>query len=266
MTSRSRLQASFLRYQLESNGKDFCEWYIETQVESAEEPEQERSPSIHWTLLGLVTFLACRESYLVDSYWRIRRSVRSSVQSGAAKKFNARSIRAPPSMALRYPIEESTAPYPILAGTPMKLPQLFIVSVIGGIASFSLTQMLANRMPSSFIADTADSLGMLYGTLIFGTGLFAILAALTKDLWHSPDTQIFKTRWIVFLPALVGLVGVLHGYLSMAPYYSALPSDIAVPHNTIWATVTVGALFTIVATAIVFAGRRPDKTRSHACG
>ncbi|MBB3210765.1 hypothetical protein FHS27_006614 [Rhodopirellula rubra] len=47
--------------------------------------------------------------------------------------------------------------------------------------------------------------------------------------------------------------------LSMAPYYAMLPEDIAVPHNTIWATVTVGSLFTIAATAIMFAGQHPNQ-------
>ena len=144
----------------------------------------------------------------------------------------------------------------------MRLSRLLILSVFGGLASCLLLQMLASRLPASFIADTVDSLGMLYGTMLFGTGLFAILAAFMKDLWYSPDDRILRARWIVFLPVLIGVIGVLHGYLSMASYFSALPEDIAVPHNTIWATVTVGALFTIAATAIVFAGRRPKQDPS----
>lgn len=144
----------------------------------------------------------------------------------------------------------------------MRLSRLLILSAFGGLASFSLLQMAASRLPSSFIADTVHSLGMLYGAMIFGTGLFAILSAYMKDLWNSPDNRILRTRWIVFLPALVGAIGVLHGYLSMASYYAVLPEDIAVPHNTIWATVTVGALFTIAATAIVFAGRQPNRHSS----
>ncbi|GAA4470344.1 hypothetical protein [Novipirellula rosea] len=144
----------------------------------------------------------------------------------------------------------------------MRLSRLLILSAFGGFASFLLLQMLASRLPSSFIGDTVDSLGMLYGTMLFGTGLFAIVSAFMKDLWNSPDTRILRPRWIVFLPALIGAIGVLHGYLSMASYYSTLPEDIAVPHNTVWATVTVGALFTIAATAIVFARQRANQDPS----
>lgn len=103
---------------------------------------------------------------------------------------------------------------------------------------------------------------MLYGAMIFGAGLFAILAAFMNDLWNSPGSRILRTRWIVFLPALIGLVGVLHGYLSMASYYAALPEDIVVPHNTAWATVTVGSLFTIAGTAIMFTGRHANQNSS----
>ncbi|MBB3207272.1 hypothetical protein FHS27_003093 [Rhodopirellula rubra] len=95
----------------------------------------------------------------------------------------------------------------------MKLSRLLILSTFGGLASFLLLQVLANRMPSSFIADTVDSLGMLYGAMIFGTGLYAILVAFMKDLWNSPDSRMLSTRWIVFLPSLIGLIGVVHGYL-----------------------------------------------------
>lgn len=137
----------------------------------------------------------------------------------------------------------------------MKSSRLLILSAFGGIACFSSLQMLAGRMPSSFVANTVDSLGGLYGMMLFGSGLFAVLSAFTRDLWDSPDNSILRSRWVVFLPALIGVIGVLHGYLSMASFYSALPEDITVPHNTVWATATVGALWTIAATAVVFAGR-----------
>ncbi|MCR9209727.1 MAG: hypothetical protein NXI28_15960 [bacterium] len=148
----------------------------------------------------------------------------------------------------------------------MKFSRLLLLSAFGGLAGFSLLQMLASQWPSSFIADTVDSLGMLYGTMLLGSGLFAIFAAVTKDLLNSPGDRILTARWIVFLPSLVGVIGGLHGYLSMASYYSALPEGIAVPHNTVWATATVGAIFTVVATAFVFVGRRPNSSIPGECG
>ncbi|WP_158230956.1 hypothetical protein [Rhodopirellula bahusiensis] len=127
-----------------------------------------------------------------------------------------------------------------------------ILSGFGGIATFAL----ANMLPSSFIADTVSSMGALYGILLFTTGIFAIASALANDLLNAPNGAVLKSRWIVFLPAIIGVVGVCHGYLSMAPYRSVLPEDIAFPHNTIWATMTVGALLTLAATAIMFARQR----------
>lgn len=159
-------------------------------------------------------------------------------------------------------IEGTTTQHLFLQGHLMRLSRLLILSAFGGLASFSLLQIAASHLPSSFIADTVDSLGMLYGAMIFGAGLFAILAAFMNDLWNSPGSRILRTRWIVFLPALIGLVGVLHGYLSMASYYAALPEDIVVPHNTAWATVTVGSLFTIAGTAIMFTGRHANQNSS----
>lgn len=140
----------------------------------------------------------------------------------------------------------------------MILSRMLIPSFIGGIASFALLRYLATILPSSFVADTVDSLGALYGTLLFATGIFAIFASFAQDRSAASDDAVLGARWIVFVPVIVGFIGVFHGYLSMAPYYSTLPDDIAVPHNTVWATVTVGALLTIAATAIAFARQRPN--------
>ena len=157
----------------------------------------------------------------------------------------------------RYPNGRSE-PNPFPRGNFMRLARLLIHSFIGGIASFALLRFLATILPSSFVADTVDSLGALYGTLLFATGLFAISASFAKDLSTSSDEAVMGSRWVVFMPVIVGFVGVFHGYLSMAPYYSTLPDDIAIPHNTVWATVTLGALLTIAATAVAFSRQCPN--------
>ena len=148
----------------------------------------------------------------------------------------------------------------------MSFSRLSLLAIVGGLACFAMFRVAANQLPSSFFADTVDSLGMLYGTLLFSSGLFAVLAALTKDLWHGRDGQIIPARWIVFLPALIGMVGVVHGYLSLTPHYASLPEDIVLPHNTIWATVAVGAMLTTFATAIVFAGRGEGRRHPRSTG
>ncbi len=59
---------SHRKFWTESYGEDFYDWYMQTQVESAKENEQERSPSIQLSLPGLPASRPYRESYLVDSY------------------------------------------------------------------------------------------------------------------------------------------------------------------------------------------------------
>jgi hypothetical protein len=51
-----------------SYGEDFYDWYMQTQVESAKEQEQERSPAIQLSLPGLAASQSYQESYLVDSF------------------------------------------------------------------------------------------------------------------------------------------------------------------------------------------------------
>jgi hypothetical protein len=58
---------SHRKFWADSHGEDFYDWYLQTQVESAKEHEQERSPSFQLSLPGLAASRAYQESYLVDS-------------------------------------------------------------------------------------------------------------------------------------------------------------------------------------------------------
>jgi hypothetical protein len=145
-------------------------------------------------------------------------------------------------------------------GNLMKPSRLLLVSAIGGCAGFFAMLDLARRGPSSFIVQTVNNLGVLYGILLFTTGLFAILSTSKKTLAGTSEDKVSGARWIVGLPALIGMIGVLHGYLGLAPYYSRLSQEI--PHVTIWSTAMVGVFFTIVASMILLAGRRTHKNIS----
>ena len=59
---------SHRKFWTESHGEDFYDWYIQTQVESAKERQQDSSPAIQLSLPGLAASRACQESYLVDSF------------------------------------------------------------------------------------------------------------------------------------------------------------------------------------------------------
>ena len=138
----------------------------------------------------------------------------------------------------------------------MRLPLLLCLSVIGGCAGFFALQVVASQAPSSFIALTVDRLGVLYGTLLFTTGLLAMLVASNEFLSNTIDNKGSRALGIVGLPVLVGMAGVFHGYLGLAIYFSSLPPQIAIPHATVWTTAMVGAFFTMASATILLIGRR----------
>lgn len=144
-------------------------------------------------------------------------------------------------------------------GILMKPSRLLIVSAIGGCLGFFAMLDLAQRGPSSFIVQTVNSLGVLYGILLFTSGLFAILSTSKLTLASTTDEKVSRVRWIVGFPTLIGMIGVLHGYLGLVPYYSRLSQEIGIPHVTIWSTAMVGVFFTVVSAMILVTGRRTHK-------
>lgn len=142
----------------------------------------------------------------------------------------------------------------------MKLSLLLCLSVIGGCAAFFVLQVVAGQAPSSFIALTVERLGVLYGSLLFTTGVFAMLVASREFLSNSTDDRGSRALWIAGLPVVIGMVGVVHGYLSLAGYYSMLSPEIAIPHATVWTTAMVGVFFTILSATILLIGRRIHRT------
>ncbi|WP_442510790.1 hypothetical protein SH528x_002433 [Novipirellula sp. SH528] len=138
----------------------------------------------------------------------------------------------------------------------MRLSPLFCLSVIGGCSGFFASQLVASQAPSSFIAITVDRLGVLYGTLLFATGLYAMLVTSKEFLSNTIDGSDSRALWIIGLPVLVGMVGVFHGYVGLATHYSSLPQEIAIPHATVWATAMVGAFFTMASATMLLIGRR----------
>lgn len=145
----------------------------------------------------------------------------------------------------------------------MKLSLSFCLSVIGGCAGFFALQLVARQAPSSFVALTVNRLGLLYGVLLFTTGLYAMLVPAMEFLSRTTDNRGSRTLWIVGLPLLVGMVGVFHGYLSLAPYFSSLHRQIGIPHAAIWTTAMVGAFFTMASATILLIGRRMHQAPKH---
>lgn len=139
-------------------------------------------------------------------------------------------------------------------GVTMKNSTMVLLAAVGGCVAFFVLQMLANQLPSSFIAESFNSLGVLYGTLLFTTGLFAVLSALKKYPSSSSQGES-KLAWAIGLPMLIGAVGVIHGYFSLMPLPPDFPKDIPFPHGTIWSTAVVGVFFSAASAMILFSGR-----------
>ncbi len=139
-------------------------------------------------------------------------------------------------------------------GVIMKKSNMLLLAAVGGSVAFFVFQVLANQLPSSFIAQSFNSLGMLYGTLLFTTGLFAVLTALKKSSSSSSQGES-KLAWAIGLPMLIGAIGVIHGYFSLMPLPADFPKDIPVPHGTIWSTAVVGVFFSAASAMILFSGR-----------
>ncbi|KLU05082.1 hypothetical protein RISK_002844 [Rhodopirellula islandica] len=56
-----RQRESHRKFWTESHGKDFYDWYLQTQVEGAKEREQDRPPAFQLSLPGLAASRACQE-------------------------------------------------------------------------------------------------------------------------------------------------------------------------------------------------------------
>lgn len=146
-------------------------------------------------------------------------------------------------------------------GVNVKTSTMILVSVVGGSLAFFVLQFCANQWPSSILAQSLNSLGVLYGSLLLTTGLFAAIISMNKSPSGSSQGNS-KLRWAIGLPLLIGVVGVIQGYSSLMLLPADLPKDIPVPHGTVWCTAVVGAIFSIVAAMILYSRqhRKQDTT------
>ena len=132
--------------------------------------------------------------------------------------------------------------------------------VIGSIL-FVVAKLITGFRPDSFFDETLNDVGMLYGVLLFGTG-FAAMVAACKPFFARTRTDARWTQAIVtLLPLLIGLLGVVLGYLQMARLSAVLPNEFDLPHDTIWATAVIGLSFTAIAMLVRRCVRLPTMQR-----
>ncbi len=101
-----------------------------------------------------------------------------------------------------------------------------------------------------------DSLGSLYGTLIYFSGLMGLYVA-CRNLWNSNgSTEIVTAIPVAVLPAVFGLIGSVHGYISVHHSISELGASIdqtqmSFAHVTVLTSLLVGLCFSIVPLIVI---------------
>lgn len=148
------------------------------------------------------------------------------------------------------------------------LPSIALAAV--GCLAFLVLQYLTNGQPTSPISSIVNALGPLYGTLLFATGILAMYSSLRTVSSQANALEQRKSFRIAFIPTVIGLVGVVHGYLSVLLQYAYLPagtdlSAFQIPHSAIWATLFIGGLFTMASLSIMTVVRFSRLEQKVAC-
>lgn len=92
---------------------------------------------------------------------------------------------------------------------------LAIFYTVFGAAGYFAMIVASNTMPGSFVEWIVQSLGFLYGTILYFTGLVAFFVALGTVRKSISAAETVTAIPITLLPALVGVIGAVHGYISV---------------------------------------------------
>jgi len=87
------------------------------------------------------------------------------------------------------------------------------VFCITGFAGYFALLAMAARNDDSLLSWLANSLGLLYGTLLFITGLASICIACRSTRRSVERQSVASAIPFVFLPAYIGIIGCVHGYI-----------------------------------------------------
>jgi hypothetical protein len=133
---------------------------------------------------------------------------------------------------------------------------IFICYVVTGFAGYFALFAAAIRNDPSFISWLANSLGLLYGTLLYTSGLSAFYVACRSVQRSTRPTEVAAAIPFMFLPALIGAIGVVHGYIGLyrvLSYSGASPnpSEMFQAHSVVLVCLLVGLCFTFVSFAIL---------------
>ena len=139
------------------------------------------------------------------------------------------------------------------------MPRFSLISICFGIAGFAgyfAIVAITIRSDSSVIAWLARSLGALYGTLIYFSGLSALYIACRTVRHATRPSELAVVIPLAMLPAFMGLVGLVHGYVGVYRILSVSRKRVASTslfelHASVLACPLVGLVFSFVTVAII---------------
>lgn len=133
---------------------------------------------------------------------------------------------------------------------------MLICYVVTGFAGYFALFAVAIRNDSSFISWLANSLGFLYGTLLYTSGLSVFYVVCRSVLRSTRPTEVAAVIPFTFLPAFIGAIGLVHGYINVYQVLSLSgrlphPSEMYQAHSVVLVCLLVGLCFTFVSFAIL---------------
>ena len=96
-----------------------------------------------------------------------------------------------------------------------------VVYLIAGIAGYLALLYLRSQSDAPAIVWMADALGVIYGTLLYASGLAALYVACRFSWRCTTPAEVAAAIPFVLLPAYIGLIGLIHGYVSVYWFYAS---------------------------------------------
>ena len=137
-----------------------------------------------------------------------------------------------------------------------------LFTLLYGVAAFAVffgVSFTGTKYPDSLSGWIVESVGGLYGTLIYATGLVALLLAVTRVGTSDTPGPIAAAIPVVWLPSLIGLVTLLHGYIVMYRIIASMPSypkpsELFYAHAICLTRLLLGLSFSIISFTILSVG------------
>lgn len=121
--------------------------------------------------------------------------------------------------------------------------------VVAGSAGYLALVLASSRSSASIASWLVDSLGFLYGTLLYIAGLSALYMSCRIVRRVRDPAAVATALPIAFLPSFIGVVGLVHGYISIFRMVAASgtypkPNDMLDAQSTVLVCLLTGLVLT----------------------